>query len=91
VLGLFEAGIWEQETLTLARDDFVVAFSDGVTEALNPGGEEFGDERLLEAIQAHRHEPPEQVVEGLLERVRAFSAGAVQNDDVTVVLVRFGE
>ncbi len=90
VLGLFEHSVWEQETVMLAPGDFVVAFSDGVTEALDPGGEEFGDDRLLDAIQAHRHEDPSRVVDGLLERVRSFSSGAVQNDDVTVVLVRYG-
>jgi serine phosphatase RsbU (regulator of sigma subunit)/pSer/pThr/pTyr-binding forkhead associated (FHA) protein len=90
VLGLFEHASFEEETVQLEPGDFLVVFSDGVSEALNPAGEEFTDERLLAAIDACRHEPPEKIVEGVLASVHAFAAGAVQSDDVTVLLVRYG-
>jgi sigma-B regulation protein RsbU (phosphoserine phosphatase) len=89
VLGLFEQATFEQETVTLLRGDVIVAFSDGVTEAMNAEGEEFTDDRLLACAEAHRGESPQQVMEALLADVHAFCAGAPQGDDVTVVLVRY--
>ena len=69
--------------------DFIVTFSDGVTEALNVAGEEFTDERLLAAVEACRHDAPQQIVDGILARLRQFCGGATQTDDITVVLVRY--
>jgi sigma-B regulation protein RsbU (phosphoserine phosphatase) len=89
VLGLFEQATFEQETVTLLRGDVIVAFSDGVTEAMNADGEEFTDDRLLACAEAHRGESPQQVMEALLADVHTFCAGAPQGDDVTVVLVRY--
>ena len=89
VLGLFERAAFEEETVNLQKGDLIVAFSDGVTEAMNPDGEEFTDERLLACANAHRGEPPQQVLDALLADVHAFCAGATQSDDVTAVLVRY--
>ena len=54
VLGLFEQSTFDEETLQMQPGDFIVAFSDGVTEALNTTGEEYADPRLLESIERHR-------------------------------------
>ena len=89
ILGLFEHASFEEETLTLAPGDVVVAFSDGVSEALNVVGEEYSDERLLTAVDAHRGRPPEELLDALLRDVRGFCGGATQNDDVTMVVVRY--
>ena len=58
VLGLFEHASFEEETVTLQPGDFIVAFSDGVTEAFNAAGEEFTDDRLLASIERHRGKRP---------------------------------
>jgi phosphoserine phosphatase RsbU/P len=89
VLGLFEEATFEEETVTLEKGDLIVAFSDGVTEAMNPDNEEFTDDRLLACANAHRGEPPQQVLDALLADVQTFCAGATQSDDVTVVMVRY--
>jgi sigma-B regulation protein RsbU (phosphoserine phosphatase) len=89
VLGLFDHASFDQETVTLRPGDYVVAFSDGVTEALNPAGEEFSDERLVETVNAHRGRPPQGVLDSVLAEVRAFCDDATQSDDLTVVMVRF--
>ena len=69
--------------------DFLVLFSDGVSEALDPDGNEFEDARILESIAgAPGREAPAQM-EHLLSSVRTFTAGAPQNDDVTVVVVAY--
>ena len=89
VLGLFEQARFEEETVTLLPGDLIVIFSDGVTEALNLAEEEYTDDRLLACVDAHRGQAPEAMLAALLADVRAFSAGANQSDDVTVVLVRY--
>src|SRR5207247_2888793 len=89
VLGLFEHASFDEETITLQPGDLIVAFSDGVTEALNPAGEEFTDERLIAFVAAQKTNPPQSMMNALLADVRAFCADATQSDDVTVVLVRY--
>ena len=89
VLGLFEHASFDEETVTMHPGDYIVLFSDGVTEALNPAGEEFTDERLIECVNAHLGEPPQDVLEAVLAEVRTFCADATPSDDVTVVMVRF--
>ncbi|HEY7292974.1 MAG TPA: SpoIIE family protein phosphatase [Vicinamibacterales bacterium] len=89
VLGLFESASFEEETLTLQPGDAILTFSDGVTEALNPAGEEFTDAGLLAAVDRHRGKPPQEMVDGILADVHAFCAGATQTDDVTILIVRY--
>lgn len=89
VLGLFEHASFDEETLQLQPGDVIIAFSDGVSEALNDAGEEFTDERLLASVDAHRHASPQQLLDGLLADVRAFCGTATANDDITIVVVRY--
>jgi sigma-B regulation protein RsbU (phosphoserine phosphatase) len=88
-LGLFEVASYEEETIVLAPGDLIVSFSDGVTEALNPAGEEFTDDRLLASVQAHRSRAPQDFVDAVLADLHAFCGDATQSDDVTIVLVRY--
>ncbi len=90
VLGLFERASFEEETTAMAPGDIIVAFSDGVTEAMNQAGDEFTDDRLIACAEAHRGESPQQVLEALArgrphvlrgrhpERRRYRGAGALQ-------------
>jgi len=89
VLGLFEDASYDEDTLRLAPGDFIVAFSDGVSEALNEVGEEFTEERLLASITAHRDRPPQEQLDRVIADVRAFCGRATQSDDMTVVVVRY--
>jgi sigma-B regulation protein RsbU (phosphoserine phosphatase) len=87
VLGLFEHVSFDEETIRMEPGDTIVAFSDGVTEALNAAGEEFGDDRLLASIAAKTGNTPQEIVEGLLGDIRSFCGNATQSDDVTIVMV----
>jgi len=92
VLGLFEQSTFEEETVALQPGDFVIVFSDGVTEALNMAGEEYMDERLLASIDRHRKgglESAQRFLENLLADVRAFCDGEMPHDDITLLLVRY--
>lgn len=88
-LGLFDHSSFEEETLRLERGDVIVAFTDGVTEALNPEGDEFTDDRLIEAVNRHGKQHPQAALDSLLADLHAFCGDATQNDDVTIVTVRY--
>ena len=92
VLGLFEQASFEEERVQLQPGDFIVAFSDGVTEAVNPGGDEYMDDRLLASIAQHRAicaESASQFLERLLADVRTFCSGEMPRDDMTLLMVRY--
>ena len=92
VLGLFEHAAFDEETVTLLPGDFIVAFSDGVTEALNTAGDEYMDERLLASIDRHQAAKPEsaqELLENLLADVRTFCGEEMPHDDITLVMVRY--
>ena len=89
VLGLFEQAAFDEEALTLQPGDFILAFSDGVSEAMNEAGDEFSDDRLLACVESNRGAPPKVVLDNLLKDVRTFCGDAPQSDDVTIVMVRY--
>ena len=89
VLGLFEHAVYEEEALTLAPGDVIIAFSDGVSEALNEAGDEYSDDRLLAAVIANRRRTPQDLLDALLGDVRKFTGTATPSDDVTMVVVRY--
>lgn len=89
VIGMLKAATFEEETIQLEPGDIVVAFSDGITEARDPDGEEFGEERLLACIDAHRELSPDALLQTLFEEVHRFTAGGVQRDDLTIVVLSY--
>lgn len=89
VLGLFAHAAFEEETVRLDPGDIIIAFSDGVSEAMNEAEEEYTDDRLLASIEAHRGSTPQELLTGLLADVRRFCGRATPNDDVTMVVVRY--
>lgn len=89
VLGLFEHASYDEDTVTLAPGDVIIAFSDGVSEALNEAGDEYTDERLLASVLAHRGKSPQALLDGLLADVHGFCGEATPSDDVTLVVVRY--
>jgi sigma-B regulation protein RsbU (phosphoserine phosphatase) len=90
ILGLFAQATYEEETLELEPGDRLIVFSDGVTEAMNAAGDEFGEERLLRCLQSQGACTPEVMLERLLAVVHEFAASAAQNDDVTALVLRYG-
>jgi serine phosphatase RsbU (regulator of sigma subunit) len=88
-LGLFEGAPLDDETVTMEPGDFVVTFSDGVSEAMNAAEEEFEDARILESIESSSGRDAQTQLDHLFASVKIFTAGAVQNDDVTVLVVSY--
>ena len=87
IVGLFEWAMFEEETVTLDAGDWLVVFSDGVSEALSATGEEFGEARIVELMTGFHGSEPRPLIESLFARVREFTAGAPQSDDVTAMVL----
>jgi len=89
VLGIFDSAAFEEASVMLQPGDFLVTFSDGVSEALSEEGEEYGDDRLLGSIADMTASEVEPRLKHVLENVSAFTAGAAQSDDVTAMIVGY--
>ena len=76
------------ERLTLMRGDMLVIYTDGITEAMNPGRDQFGEPRLLGAIKKYGHLTAQEFTEALDREIHEFTSGALQNDDITLVAIK---
>ena len=89
IVGLFEGAPYDQETVTLAPGDWLIVFSDGVSEALSAAGDEYGDARIVSCVQQAMGAEPQQMLDALFADVRAFAHGAAQSDDITAMVLRY--
>ena len=86
-IGMFEPWACDARELVIGPGDLLVVFSDGVTEALDASGQEFGETGLLGALQAHRDQPVTAVIDAVIAAVLAFGTHE-QQDDLTLVVAR---
>jgi sigma-B regulation protein RsbU (phosphoserine phosphatase) len=87
-MGLFEAWRCEVAEVQLAPSDILVLYTDGITEATNSAGEEFGESHLLATIRSHSHLSPASLLQTVVRAVQQFSSGSEQQDDITLVVAR---
>lgn len=87
-LGLFEDSLYRCGEVPFDHEDCLVAFTDGVYEALNALGEEFGIERMRESLARHRHDTLGDKLNALVNDVRSFSGSETFDDDVCVVAAK---
>ena len=87
-LGLLPMGEYTREERALAPGDAVVVYTDGITEAANRAGEEYGPERLTELCRAHVAGGVSKLAAALQQDLDAFAAGVPFGDDRTLVLLR---
>jgi sigma-B regulation protein RsbU (phosphoserine phosphatase) len=87
-LGLLPMGEYEREERTLGPGDLVVLYTDGVTEAANPAGEEYGLDRLLELSRVHAPSGVLALADALQSDLDRFAAGVPFGDDRTFLLLR---
>lgn len=86
VLGVFPEIAYEQAELPLGSGDRLLFYTDGITEARNSEGEEYGDERLAAAGAAVRTQPAEAMKDALMDDVNEFTNGHF-DDDATLIVV----
>ncbi len=87
ILGAFESVSYNSSPLQLDPGDVLVVYSDGVTEAENPQGEMFEEERFLRVIQSNASAGVEVLKKKILEAIDQFTEGMAQTDDLTFVLI----
>jgi len=88
VMGLFEDWHCEIAEVQLAPGDMLVLYTDGVTEATNADGEEFGESHLLDTLGGQSHLPVGLLLQAVVDAVQQFSIGSEQQDDITLVIAR---
>jgi phosphoserine phosphatase RsbU/P len=89
IVGLFEHAPFDEETIRLAPDECLVIYSDGISEALNAAGDEFGEARIVDTVRRVLGREPQTILEQLFAGVRDFSKGAPQGDDITGMIVTY--
>lgn len=89
VLGVFPSWKYKDSIVQLAPGDLLVLFTDGITEAAKPGGEEFGEKRLVRTVEALGEEPPSELNEKLLSVVKDW-CGSRLEDDATLIAIAAG-
>ena len=87
-LGILDEAEYEETVLPLSPGDFIVLYTDGIVEAMNPAGELFGFDRLLKMVSVSAGDTAEALLTETLARLSAFAAGAPQHDDLTLIVIR---
>lgn len=78
----------EEIEIQLYSGDMLLWYTDGLTETMNPAGDEFGVERLCEVIEAHGRREAEYLLQKILEGMQDFREGLQPDDDITMITVR---
>jgi serine phosphatase RsbU (regulator of sigma subunit)/dihydrofolate reductase len=88
VIGLLAGAIYKEQMLELLPGDILLAFTDGISEAMNASEDEWGEDRMIAEAQAHADLNAEELLQRLFRAADAFAAGAPQHDDMTLVVLR---
>ncbi|HSK70628.1 MAG TPA: SpoIIE family protein phosphatase [Pyrinomonadaceae bacterium] len=79
---------YKQGEIELQPGDLLVGFTDGISEAMNPNEEEWGEDAMLEEIKRVTEKPAEEILNYIVERADEFANGANQHDDMTMILIK---
>jgi len=90
VIGLLPGAGYQAKSIDLAPGALLAIFTDGITEAVNGADEEFGTERLVEALRQSRLRAPEEVYRFVIGRVREWQGNLPQHDDMTLIVAKIG-
>ena len=88
VVGLLEGSVYQQGLVELQPGDLLVAFTDGISEALNAAEEEWGEDRLLATIKAVAGSSAVEIIPQIMQAADTFAGGAQQHDDMTLVVFK---
>jgi serine phosphatase RsbU (regulator of sigma subunit) len=88
VLGVLPTATYKQAEIDIEPGDLLVVFSDGVSEAANAAGDEFGEEGIVEAVKRDWWDSASGVCDGILADVRAFLGKMPPHDDQTLMVIR---
>ena len=87
-LGIIDDINLQSVSISLKEGDLVVLYTDGITEAMNSEGEEFGMERLSDVLNTYRDSSAIEIIEGIKRAISEFAGDTPQSDDITLILIR---
>jgi serine phosphatase RsbU (regulator of sigma subunit)/dihydrofolate reductase len=87
-VGLLAGAAYKQQMVHLLPGDILLAFTDGISEAMNAAEDEWGEDRMIAEAQAHANLNAVELMQRLFRAADAFAAGAPQHDDMTLVVLR---
>ena len=79
---------YEQGEIKLQKGDLIFSSTDGITEAMNPNDEEWGEENMLAELKKVYGKPAKKIAEHILQKADEFASGAKQHDDMTLIVIR---
>jgi sigma-B regulation protein RsbU (phosphoserine phosphatase) len=88
-LGIFEEAEFIDNVHSFSPGEMIMLYTDGVTEAADKNGEEYGYERFSEVLQKNLRSSPKLLTEALLSSIRNFTKGAPQSDDITTLCLKY--
>ncbi|MEK6222021.1 MAG: SpoIIE family protein phosphatase [Chloroflexota bacterium] len=88
LMGVFDDAIYEQETIEMNQGDFIMLYTDGITEAINKNNEEFGMDRLKDILLKHHNDSAEIIKDKTIETLEKFVGNAPQFDDTTLLVAK---
>ena len=88
-LGFTEDVTYRSEKIMLRAGDGLFLYTDGVTEAMDEGENQFSEPRLEEFLQQANGSSATEIIRGAVDQVRRHSAGAPQSDDITILALKF--
>ncbi len=88
VLGFLPNQEYVQKTITLQPGDYLIMYTDGITEIRNSQGEEFGEARLEDILKTHYGKSPKELKSEIIMAIRRFSGKMVFEDDVTLIIMQ---
>lgn len=87
-MGIFEDASYPVETIRLGGGDNLVIFTDGVVEAINAKGDEYGEAELIQLVDHRASAAPAELLRGLLQELDTFVGNTPQHDDMTCLLLK---
>jgi sigma-B regulation protein RsbU (phosphoserine phosphatase) len=86
-LGVMSGSSYQTQRTRLSRGDYIILYSDGLSESLDPAGEEYGVERLANLAREHCGGQPDAFIARCLADMRQFSLGTKQHDDLSILTI----
>lgn len=86
-LGLIDSQ-YNSKEIAFKKDDILVLYTDGVTEAMNNTGQMYGQDRLTSVIKAGRDLPPKELLKAIEKDIRNFEPKSKQHDDITIIVIK---
>jgi serine phosphatase RsbU (regulator of sigma subunit) len=87
-LGVMEQANWKQRNTRLGPGDLLILYTDGITEAENPQGVAFGEDRLIDAAYRKAECPAREIQAALLDEVHRFVANTPRQDDIALIVIK---